>query len=56
MPPERCTIRVDGELVEVRAGISLAAALANAGTWALRRSPEGAPRGVLCGMASSSST
>jgi D-hydroxyproline dehydrogenase subunit gamma len=42
-------IRVDGRELRVAAGISVAAALENAGL-PLRRSPAGAPRGAFCGM------
>ena len=52
MLPDPCTIEVDGERLEVQAGFSLAAALANAGVFTLRRSASGTPRGALCGMGS----
>ena len=47
---ERVTIEVDGARIEANAGDSLAAALANVGLRALRRSVNGEPRGALCGM------
>lgn len=47
---ERVAIVVDGEAVEVNEGDNLAAALANLGRRALRRSVRGESRGVLCGM------
>lgn len=47
---ERVRIEVDGARVEVEAGASLAAALANLGVRALRRSVRGEARGALCGM------
>lgn len=43
-------LRIDGEPVRARAGISLAAALLNAGHWTFRRSLSGAPRGPVCAM------
>ena len=52
MRPERCTILVDGEPLETRVGFSLAAALANAGRFGLRRSLGGQLRGAVCGMGS----
>ena len=48
--PERVSILVDGARLEVDAGANLAAALANHGLRALRRSVRGEPRGALCGM------
>lgn len=47
---ERVNIQVNGKLLSVRAGTSLAAALAQAGVNCFRRSAEGEPRGPLCGM------
>jgi aerobic-type carbon monoxide dehydrogenase small subunit (CoxS/CutS family) len=47
---ESVTIEVDGATLAVEAGSSLAAALANHGFRALRRSVSGEPRGALCGM------
>ncbi len=43
-------IRVDGESLRVRRGITLAAALLTAGRWSFRRSVTGEPRGPVCGM------
>lgn len=43
-------IRVNGRPVRVPAGISVAAALLNAGAPAMRVSASGAARGPLCGM------
>jgi sarcosine oxidase subunit alpha len=43
-------IEVNGHTLRVPAGISLAAALLNAGEAAFRTSVTGAPRGPLCGM------
>lgn len=42
-------LRVDGEQVEVPAGASVAAAVAQVAPY-FRRSPLGAPRAPLCGM------
>ena len=44
------TIVVDGRPLRVDAGISVAAALLNAGVQAFRRSVTGSDRGPLCGM------
>ena len=44
------TIVVDGQAVTVPSGISIAAALLNAGVTAFRRSVTGDDRGPLCGM------
>ena len=49
---EKVSIRVDGTLLEVRSGTQLAAALMGEGILALRSSPCGAKRGVLCAMGS----
>jgi sarcosine oxidase subunit alpha len=43
-------IDVNGRTLRVPAGVSLAAALLNAGEAAFRTSVTGAPRGPLCGM------
>jgi sarcosine oxidase subunit alpha len=43
-------LTINGRTVRVPAGISVAAALLNARVPAIHRSPEGAPRGPLCGM------
>ena len=51
--PERTTsvsLLIDGRIIEVPAGITVAAALARAGALAIRRSRTGEPRGALCGM------
>lgn len=44
------SILVDGRLLEVPEGITVAAALWNAGEDVFRDSVGGAPRGPLCGM------
>lgn len=44
------SILVDGRLLEVAEGITVAAALLNAGEDAFRDSVSGSPRGPLCGM------
>ena len=44
------TITVDGRALPVAAGISVAAALLNAGVTAFRRSTTGEARAPLCGM------
>lgn len=46
------TIEVDGRRIDVAPGISVAAALLNAGVWEFRRSVGGEPRAPLCGMGS----
>lgn len=43
-------IRLDGRELAVPSGVTVAAALLAAGTWAFRRSVTGEPRGPLCGM------
>ncbi len=43
-------IRVDGRPVDAAAGVSLAAALLNAGVTGFRVSVTGEPRGPVCGM------
>lgn len=48
--PERVRLTFDGSPIESPAGITLAAALWNAGAARLRRSVTGEPRGVLCAM------
>jgi sarcosine oxidase subunit alpha len=45
-------IRIDGTRVTVPLGTTVAAALANHGRLALRRSVRGEARGPLCGMGS----
>jgi predicted molibdopterin-dependent oxidoreductase YjgC len=47
---ERIEVRIDGRAVEVLAGISVSAALWNAGKAITRRSVGGAGRGPLCAM------
>jgi sarcosine oxidase subunit alpha len=44
------SILVDGRLLEVAEGITVAAALWNAGEDAFRDSVSGRPRGPVCGM------
>lgn len=48
--PERVRIRVDGRALEVEAGLSVLAALWNAGVCTVRTSVAGEARGPLCGM------
>jgi len=48
--PETLRIRIDGVEHEVEPGISVAAALWNAGIRTFRRSPDGRARAALCGM------
>jgi predicted molibdopterin-dependent oxidoreductase YjgC len=48
--PKLVELHVDGEVLLVPAGRSIAAALIHAGRPALRRGPGGAPRGVYCGI------
>ena len=43
-------VQLDGRTLRVPAGISVAAALMNAGVTGFRRSVGGEPRGPLCGM------
>ena len=44
------TISIDGMETEVEEGVSVAAALINAGVWSFRTSVAGAPRGPVCAM------
>lgn len=44
------TMAIDGREVRVSAGISVAAAMLDAGVIAFRRSVNGSDRGPLCGM------
>ena len=44
------TIEVDGQRLTVEPGMTVAAALVNAGVQAFRISVSGEPRGPLCGM------
>ncbi len=46
----RVTITVDGRTLQVEPGLTLAAALWNAGVVHLRRSVSGEPRAPLCAM------
>lgn len=48
--PDRVGLVIDGRAVDAEAGITVAAALANAGTSVCRRSVRGEARGVLCAM------
>jgi sarcosine oxidase subunit alpha len=43
-------IAIDGEIRRVAPETTVAAALLNAGSWSLRQSVSGEPRGPLCGM------
>lgn len=47
---EKVRIVVDGRELEVTAGVTLAAALLDAGVYVFRRSVHGDPRAPLCGM------
>lgn len=47
---ELVEITFDGRLIRASAGCTVAAALANAGVAAIRRSVSGDPRGVFCAM------
>lgn len=44
------TLRINGHPVSVPSGMVLAAAIARAGFRNFHRSPQGHPRGPLCGM------
>jgi len=48
--PEDLRIRLNGRSLEVRAGMTLAAALYAAEQFTFRKSVEGQGRGALCGM------
>ena len=50
LAPITVSIRVDGRVVSVPAGISVAAALLDDAVVAFRRSSLGEPRGPVCGM------
>ena len=54
MPPEvtkrDVTLQIDGVVVRMRAGTSVAAALAQVGHTATRHSLRGEPRAAFCGM------
>lgn len=47
---EPCQIQVNGRIVRVRPGTTVAAAIAGTATSIFHRSPLGTPRGPLCGM------
>ncbi len=47
---EQLEIRVNGKPLTVAAGTVVAAAIADAGITHFHRSPQGQPRGPLCGM------
>jgi D-hydroxyproline dehydrogenase subunit gamma len=47
---EIVTLVFDGRTVSTPSGVTVAAALANVGMYAIRSSVTGLPRGVLCGM------
>ena len=49
---DRVRIQVDGATIMVGSGMTLAAAMMMSGLAAMRRSPGGDPRGVLCAMGS----
>lgn len=48
--PRTISMLVDGRLLEVPTGITVAAAILNAGEDVFRDSVTGAPRGPVCGM------
>jgi thioredoxin reductase len=48
--PDRVGLTVDGRRISCESGVTVAAALENAGVSRLRTSVTGEPRGVLCGM------
>lgn len=48
--PEQVSLIVDGRRIAADAGVTVAAALADAGVTGLRASVSGEPRGVLCAM------
>ncbi len=50
MADARLAVSIDGRVVEVPAGITVAAALACAGVTVIRRSRTGEARAALCGM------
>jgi D-hydroxyproline dehydrogenase subunit gamma len=52
MVSERVEIVIDGQRVRVSEGMTLAAALVDAGITAFRVSVSGAPRAPICGMGS----
>jgi sarcosine oxidase subunit alpha len=48
--PATVELLADGRLLRAPSGVSVAAALLNAGGWGMRRSVGDTPRGPLCGM------
>jgi sarcosine oxidase subunit alpha len=48
--PSKIQIHIDGRVAETRPGVTVAAALLNAGVSGLRTAPNGEPRGPWCGM------
>ncbi len=48
--PETISLQVNGRLLQVAKGTSVAAAITAAGERAFRRSVTGQPRAALCGM------
>jgi sarcosine oxidase subunit alpha len=50
MNPPTISLTVDGSAVQAREGVTVAAALLDAGVRAFRRSVGGAPRAPVCGM------
>ncbi len=48
--PEQVALRINGEMIEVKPGTTVAAAVAIAGIATSRRSVSGEPRGPVCGM------
>jgi predicted molibdopterin-dependent oxidoreductase YjgC len=49
-PAATIAVRVNGQVIEVPPGTSVAAAVMRSGTWTLRTSIGKEPRGALCGM------
>jgi hypothetical protein len=49
-PAAQLRLWIDGQPVTVASGLSVAAALWNAGQWRCRTSVSGEPRGPLCAM------
>jgi D-hydroxyproline dehydrogenase subunit gamma len=47
---ERFSVTIDGRVVEVEAGTTVAVALLAAGAWRFRTSVGGEPRGPICAM------
>lgn len=47
---KKVAIEINGKTLEVPEGVTVAAALWNAGVMTFRRSASGRPRGPLCGM------